>query len=140
MELRGRAAGITVFDDFAHHPSEIAATLTGAAALPREGRLIAVFEPRSNTMRMGIHRETLGPSFKDADRVYLFRPTDLGWDLEEVADTTGVPTAIFDDLEALVRRLVTDLGSGDDVIIMSNGGFGGIHQRLLEALRHRSGP
>jgi UDP-N-acetylmuramate: L-alanyl-gamma-D-glutamyl-meso-diaminopimelate ligase len=140
MEVRGCAEGITVFDDFAHHPSEIAATLTGAAALPREGRLIAVFEPRSNTMRMGIHRETLGPSFKGADRVYLFRPADLGWDLEEVADTTAVPTAIFDDLEALVRCLVTDLGSGDDVIIMSNGGFGGIHQRLLEALRHRSGP
>jgi UDP-N-acetylmuramate: L-alanyl-gamma-D-glutamyl-meso-diaminopimelate ligase len=139
MEKRGRERGITVYDDFAHHPSEIRATLAGAARLPREGRLVAVFEPRSNTMRMGVHRETLAPAFEAADAVYLFEPSDLSWDIRAVAADIGADTVVSSDIEALVDRLVSDLHSGDDVVIMSNGGFGGIHARLLDALSRNAG-
>ncbi len=140
METRGRAGGVTVFDDFAHHPSEVAATLRGAAALPRNGRLVAVFEPRSNTMRMGVHRDTLGPAFERAELVYLYQPSDLPWDMHEVAATIGPSAVVCGDVGELVRRLVSDLRSGDDVVIMSNGGFGGIHERLLQALHETRAP
>lgn len=140
MEVRGRASGITVFDDFAHHPSEIAATLAGAAGLQRTGRLVAVFEPRSNTMRMGVHRRTLGPAFEAADAVYLYRPADIDWDLGEVAAACRPPVTIRDDVPGLVECLVSDLRSGDHVVIMSNGGFGGIHDLLLTALGERPEP
>jgi len=140
MERRGRERGITVYDDFAHHPSEIRATLEGAARLPRAGRLLAVFEPRSNTMRMGVHRETLAPAFEAADIVYLFEPPDLSWDIRAVAARIGSDTVVCGEVSGLVERLVSDLRSGDDVVIMSNGGFGGIHARLLEALRESTGP
>jgi len=139
MERRGRERGITVFDDFAHHPSEITATLDGVARMNREGRLVAVFEPRSNTMRMGVHRETLAAAFGAADLVYLFEPQDLSWDIRAVADDIGPGTVVCDEIGPLVQRLVSDLRSGDDVVIMSNGGFGGIHGRLLEALRGSTG-
>ncbi len=139
MENRGRERGITVFDDFAHHPSEIRATLEGAAGLPREGRLVAVFEPRSNTMRMGVHRDELRRAFQSADAVYLFEPPDLSWDIDSVASEIKPATIVCDDVGDLVRRLVSELRSGDDVVIMSNGAFGGIHTRLLEALGRNTG-
>jgi UDP-N-acetylmuramate: L-alanyl-gamma-D-glutamyl-meso-diaminopimelate ligase len=139
MEERGSVAGITVLDDFAHHPTEIAATLAGAADQLHGGRLVAVFEPRSNTMRMGVHREALGRCFGAADRVYLFRPPGLEWDLEGVATEIGHETVVADDIGRLVSRLVSDLRSGDHVVIMSNGAFGGIHGRLLDALAEEYG-
>ncbi|UCC14739.1 MAG: UDP-N-acetylmuramate:L-alanyl-gamma-D-glutamyl-meso-diaminopimelate ligase [Gammaproteobacteria bacterium] len=137
MEVRGRQAGVTVFDDFAHHPTEIAATIAGAATVSQQGRLIAVFEPRSNTMRMGVHREALRTAFSGADRIYLFRPPGLDWDLEAMAGNMDPAAVVSDEIDDLVTRLVSELRSGDHVIIMSNGGFGGIHDRLLDALRER---
>jgi UDP-N-acetylmuramate: L-alanyl-gamma-D-glutamyl-meso-diaminopimelate ligase len=135
MELRGVVKGISVFDDFAHHPTAIRLTLESSRAMAGSGRIIAVLEPRSNTMRMGAHRETLPGSLTAADQVLLFAPADLGWDLGEVAAALGDKARMFRSVDAILDALVPELKSGDHVIIMSNGGFGGIHNRLLERLR-----
>jgi UDP-N-acetylmuramate: L-alanyl-gamma-D-glutamyl-meso-diaminopimelate ligase len=137
MELRGEALGIKVYDDFAHHPTEIRRTLEGVRQKIGDARIVAVLEPRSNTMRMGVHRAALAPALASADCAYLFRPADLQWDLEDVARQTGIPTRVDDDVDGLVTRLVSDLRPGDHVVIMSNGGFGGLPARLLVALGER---
>jgi UDP-N-acetylmuramate: L-alanyl-gamma-D-glutamyl-meso-diaminopimelate ligase len=98
-------------------------------------RLVAVLEARSNTMRMGVHKDTLAPSLAGADAVYLFAPPDLGWDAGAVARAIGAKAATEPAIDALLARLVAELRAGDQVLIMSNGGFGGLHQRLLEALQ-----
>jgi UDP-N-acetylmuramate: L-alanyl-gamma-D-glutamyl-meso-diaminopimelate ligase len=132
LEVFAEVGGITLYDDFAHHPTAIETTLAG---LRRQGagRLIAVLEPRSNTMRMGVHRDRLAASLRAADGVYLYRPEDLGWDLDEVAAAVG--GVLEESVEALVARLAAELRPGDRVVIMSNGAFGGLHQRLERALR-----
>ncbi len=134
LEVIARIDGITLYDDFAHHPTAIATTLAG---LRRQGggRIVAVLEPRSNTMRMGVHRERLAEALIDADRVFLYRPADLSWDLEAVAARCA--GEVLDDIPALVARLADVLRPGDRVVIMSNGGFGGLHARLPAALRAR---
>jgi UDP-N-acetylmuramate: L-alanyl-gamma-D-glutamyl-meso-diaminopimelate ligase len=96
-----------------------------------------VLEARSNTMRMGVHKETLAPSLAGADAVYLFAPPDLGWDAGSVAAAVGAKAATESSLDALLARLNRDLAAGDHVLIMSNGGFGGLHKRLLESLQSR---
>jgi UDP-N-acetylmuramate: L-alanyl-gamma-D-glutamyl-meso-diaminopimelate ligase len=138
MELTGTAAGIRIYDDFAHHPTAIASTIEGLRRRIGKARLVAVLEARSNTMRMGVHKDSLAPSLQDADAVYLFAPPDLGWDAGAVASSLGAKAATEPGIDALLRRLCTDLRPGDHVLIMSNGGFGGLHQRLLEALRNRN--
>jgi UDP-N-acetylmuramate: L-alanyl-gamma-D-glutamyl-meso-diaminopimelate ligase len=138
MELAGTAAGISVYDDFAHHPTAITTTIEGLRRRIGNARLVAVLEARSNTMRMGVHQHTLAPSLAGADSVYLFAPPDLGWDAGAVARTIGAKAATADSVEALLARLEADLAAGDHVLIMSNGGFGGLHQRLLAALRARA--
>jgi UDP-N-acetylmuramate: L-alanyl-gamma-D-glutamyl-meso-diaminopimelate ligase len=135
MELTGTARGIGIYDDFAHHPTAIATTIEGLRRRVGKARLVAVLEARSNTMRMGVHRDTLAPSLAGADAVYLFAPPDLGWDAGAVARAVGVKAATESTIESLLARLVADLRSGDQVLIMSNGGFGGLHRRLLEALQ-----
>lgn len=136
LEIRGVVNGITVYDDFAHHPTAVATTIAGLRRKIDAGeRLIAVLEPRSNTMRMGVHKAALAPSLAGADRVFLFRCPDLGWDLDEVADALGPVASIEDSIDALVQRLLRELVPGDHVLVMSNGGFGGLHQRLIQALR-----
>jgi UDP-N-acetylmuramate: L-alanyl-gamma-D-glutamyl-meso-diaminopimelate ligase len=96
-----------------------------------------VLEARSNTMRMGVHKDTLAPSLQGADAVYLFAPPDLGWDAGAVARALGPRAATEPTVDALLARLLKDLRSGDHVLIMSNGGFGGLHGKLLAALRQR---
>jgi len=135
MELVGTAAGISIYDDFAHHPTAIATTIEGLRRRIGGARLVAVLEARSNTMRMGVHKDTLAPSLAGADAVYLFAPPDLGWDAAAVARAVGVKAATAPDIDALLARLAAELQAGDHVLIMSNGGFGGLHQRLLAALR-----
>jgi UDP-N-acetylmuramate: L-alanyl-gamma-D-glutamyl-meso-diaminopimelate ligase len=137
MELRGVAAGVAVYDDFAHHPTAIATTLAGLRGRVDGARIVAVLEPRSNTMKLGVHREDLAGSLAAADRVWLYRPRDLGWDLGEVAAAIGSKAAVADDVGALVAALAAELAPGDQVLVMSNGGFEGLHGRLLEALRAR---
>jgi UDP-N-acetylmuramate: L-alanyl-gamma-D-glutamyl-meso-diaminopimelate ligase len=133
MELRGVVAGVQVFDDFAHHPTAIATTLQGARAR-FTGRLIAVLEPRSNTMRMGHHRQQLAESLVLADAIYMFKPADLEWSLDELAAECTPTAQVYDDIDRLVSALVSDAGEGDHIVIMSNGGFAGIHAKLLQAL------
>jgi UDP-N-acetylmuramate: L-alanyl-gamma-D-glutamyl-meso-diaminopimelate ligase len=137
MELAGTAAGISVYDDFAHHPTAIATTIEGLRRRVGKARLVAVLEARSNTMRMGIHKDTLAPSLRGADAVYLYAPTDLGWDAAAVANSIGIKAATEPTIDALLARLAADLKAGDHVLIMSNGGFGGLHGRLLELLKAR---
>jgi UDP-N-acetylmuramate: L-alanyl-gamma-D-glutamyl-meso-diaminopimelate ligase len=137
MELRGKAAGVSVYDDFAHHPTAIAMTIDGLRRRVGKARIIAVMEPRSATMRMGVHRETLAPSFAAADEVWLFAPADLGWDVATVVGQIGPRGHLATDVDALVQNLASRLQSGDHVLIMSNGGFGGLHGKLLAALEAR---
>jgi len=136
MELRGDVAGRRVFDDFAHHPTAISTTLQGAKNCLRDkGRLVAVLEPRSNTMRLGIHRDALAGSVADADKVYVFVPGDLDWSMQEAFASLGDKVECFTDLADLITALVTDSENGDDIVVMSNGAFGGIHDKLLQALQ-----
>jgi UDP-N-acetylmuramate: L-alanyl-gamma-D-glutamyl-meso-diaminopimelate ligase len=127
--------GIRIYDDFAHHPSAIQATLAALRARVGAARIVAVLEPRSHTMRLGVHRDTLAPALAAADRVVLFRPPDLGWDLGRVVAALGPDKAYaVDSIDALVEGLAAELRAGDQVLIMSNGGFGGLHGRLLARL------
>jgi UDP-N-acetylmuramate: L-alanyl-gamma-D-glutamyl-meso-diaminopimelate ligase len=137
MELTGTAQGISIYDDFAHHPTAITTTIEGLRRRVGKARVVAVLEARSNTMRMGVHKDTLAPALAGADAVYLFAPPDLGWDAGAVARAIGPAAATEPSVEALLARLTADLRSGDQVLIMSNGGFGGLHQKLLEALKQR---
>jgi UDP-N-acetylmuramate: L-alanyl-gamma-D-glutamyl-meso-diaminopimelate ligase len=134
MELRGEVAGVSVYDDFAHHPTAIATTLQGLRRRVEEQRILAVLEPRSNTMRLGIHNRELGASLDGADRVFVFAPADLGWDAAGVFAALGERAEVHSDLDALVGIVAAECRAGDQVLVMSNGGFGGIHQKLLDAL------
>ncbi len=134
LEVRGTVNGITVYDDFAHHPTAVAATID--ALRGREsGRILAVLEPRSNTMRLGVHRDTLGPALSGADRAFLFAPAELGWEVGTVAAALEARGVVLNNLDALVAAVVTAAQPGDHILVMSNGAFGGIHDRLLQALR-----
>jgi UDP-N-acetylmuramate: L-alanyl-gamma-D-glutamyl-meso-diaminopimelate ligase len=138
LEQRGTADSVTVHDDFAHHPSAFDATI--AALRERIGtnaRLIAVFEPRSNTMRMGAMRSRLAASLARADAVYCHRQ-GLSWDPAAELTTLGDRAQCLTDPQALLDRLLIDLRPGDQVLMMSNGGFGGLHERLLKALAERA--
>ncbi len=134
FELRGEVNGIRVYDDFAHHPTAIELTIDGVRR-QGSGRIIAVLEPRSNTMRLGVHRAELTQALAGADRVWLYQPAGLGWNLDDVAAGLGARATVARELPALVAALVAELQAGDRVLIMSNGGFGGLHDRLLQALR-----
>ncbi len=141
MELRGERRGIRVYDDFAHHPTAIETTLDGMAAkieADRSGaaqRLVAVIEPASNTMRAGFHQNTLVAACHAADEVVWRRPSDSGLDFAALEANNPVPSCSFDDVDEIVGYLAKHSRSGDHIVIMSNGGFGGIHDKLLRALR-----
>jgi UDP-N-acetylmuramate: L-alanyl-gamma-D-glutamyl-meso-diaminopimelate ligase len=137
LELRGEVGGIRVYDDFAHHPTAVALTIDGVRRQAEPGRIVAVLEPRSNTMRLGVHREELAESLAGADRVFLYQPAGQDFQLDGVAAALGDKAAVQGALPALVDALLAELRAGDRVLIMSNGGFGGLHERLLSALRAR---
>ncbi len=137
MQVRGEVQGIRVYDDFAHHPTAIETTLDGLRRRVGRERIVAVLEPRSNTMRMGVHRDTLAPSLGQADEVWLYAPSDLGWDTGEVMRALGSRGRLSPDVDQLSTDLAKSLRSGDHVLIMSNGGFGGLHGKLLKALQDR---
>jgi UDP-N-acetylmuramate: L-alanyl-gamma-D-glutamyl-meso-diaminopimelate ligase len=137
MEIRGVVDQITVYDDFAHHPTAIATTLSGLRARVGSARIIAVFEPRSNTMKLGVHREQIAPAFALADRTWFSNPPDLGWDLPSAVSALGPRASFAANVDALVKGLAGDSRPGDHILVMSNGGFGGLHDKLLAALRAR---
>jgi UDP-N-acetylmuramate: L-alanyl-gamma-D-glutamyl-meso-diaminopimelate ligase len=138
MQLRGEAAGVKVYDDFAHHPTAIATTLDGLRRSVGRERIVAVLEPRSQTMRLGVHQAALSGALGAADEVWLYAPPDLGWNVREAVAPLGKRAHVAEDLDALVTALARDLLAGDHALIMSNGGFGGVHARLLAALTARS--
>ncbi len=135
MEVRGSVHGITVYDDFAHHPTAITTTVDGLRAKVDRARILAVLEPRSNTMKLGVMKAALPASLAAADLVYCYG-ANLGWNAAEALAPLGAKARVFDDLDTLVNQLVADARPGDHVLMMSNGGFGGIHARLLDALHH----
>ena len=133
----GVADGIAIYDDFAHHPTAFATTIEGLRARVGRGRIVAVFEPRSNTMKLGRMQERLAASLEGADVVHCYA-RDLGWDPAEALAPLGARARVHDDVAALVRELAATLVPGDHVLMMSNGAFGAIHEKLLEALARRS--
>ena len=136
MEVVGCVAGITVYDDFAHHPTAIKSTLDGLRKQVGQQRIVAVIEPRSNTMRLGVHKANLAPATEQADEAIWYQPPGLDWDLQPVVAASKAPARVASDLEQLVQSLVAQAKAGDHIVIMSNGGFGGIHRKLLQALQN----
>jgi UDP-N-acetylmuramate: L-alanyl-gamma-D-glutamyl-meso-diaminopimelate ligase len=138
MELRGEAAGVAVYDDFAHHPTAIATTLAGlrasisASATP-SGRILAVLEPRSNTMKLGVMKDQLPASLAPADRVFCYSG-GIDWDVAMAMAPLGDKATTEADLPRLIEQIATAARPGDRIVVMSNGGFGGIHDRLLARL------
>jgi UDP-N-acetylmuramate: L-alanyl-gamma-D-glutamyl-meso-diaminopimelate ligase len=138
LELRGTVDGVLVYDDFAHHPTAIATTLEGVRRTAGGGRVIAVLEPRSNTMKLGTHRAALAESLRGADRVFVYRSPEVRWDVAGAMQPLGALATVHDDLERLTSALVAESRPGDRMVLMSNGAFGGLHERLLAALEARS--
>ena len=134
MQLRGEVKGVRVYDDFAHHPTAITTTIDGLRRRVGKSRIVAVLEPRSNTMKLGVHRDTLAPSLAGADEVWLYTPTDLGWDATPILAALGSRAHASGDVDSLAAELAKASRPGDHVLIMSNGGFGGLHGKLLAAL------
>jgi len=135
LEVRGVIDGITVYDDFAHHPTAIEETLLAMKEVQGKGKVYAVLEPRSNTMRMGVHKESLANCWQQADEICLFQSTGLDWDLNDVVAQSTVPASIFSSTDKIISHLLSEATAGDHIVIMSNGGFEAIHQRLLDALQ-----
>ena len=134
LEIRGVVNEITVYDDFAHHPTAIEETLSAMKEVRGKGRVFAVLEPRSNTMRMGIHKDSLSDSWQQADAICLYQPEGLDWNLGDVVAKSESPATVFSSTDKIIEHLLSEVTSGDHILIMSNGGFEGIHQRLLAAL------
>lgn len=135
MEVCGEARGITVYDDFAHHPTAINGTLQGLRAAVGGARVFAVLEPRSNTMRMGVHKRQIAPALAEADQVIMYQPEDLDWDMQPVVDEVGENACLLGSIDAIVDQLARQASAGDHILIMSNGAFGGIHEKLMTRLR-----
>jgi UDP-N-acetylmuramate: L-alanyl-gamma-D-glutamyl-meso-diaminopimelate ligase len=135
MEVVAQVKGITLYDDFAHHPTAIATTLDGLRKRVGAAQVIAVIEPRSNSMKLGAHRDGLPDSVRDADQVIWYAPPNLGWDLASTVAHCPVPTLVADNLDTIIAKVKAEAAPGAHVVIMSNGGFGGLHGKLAEALQ-----
>ena len=142
LELRGTVSGVSVYDDFAHHPTAIRTTVGGLRSKIRQQaqptRILAVLEPRSNTMKLGVMKDALAGSLTEADRVYCYS-AGLGWDPAQALAPLGNKAEVHADLAALVAAIASEAKTGDHILIMSNGGFGGVHTKLLQELGRRHG-
>ena len=134
QEVRGEVNGIQVIDDFAHHPTAIAATLSGLRAATTKGRLLAVIEPRSNTMRLGALKARLNDSVAAADHTFWYQPPGLDWSMQALIEPQGERASLHHQIDGLVQDVVSKAAPLDRIVVMSNGGFDGIHERLLTAL------
>jgi UDP-N-acetylmuramate: L-alanyl-gamma-D-glutamyl-meso-diaminopimelate ligase len=137
MELRGVARGIAVYDDFAHHPTAIRATLAGLRRKIGRARILAVLEPRSNTMKLGVMKDALPASLVDADLVFC-STANLGWDPRDALAPLGARARCIGEPDALVAAITREARAGDHVVVMSNGGFGGIHAKLLAVIERQT--
>ncbi len=135
MEKVAQVHGITIYDDFAHHPTAIATTLDGLRKSVGDAKIIAIVEPRSNSMKLGAHRDGLAQSVVQADQVFWYSPANLGWDLGAAVAHCTAPSVVCDSLESIIEGVKGLAQSGTHVVIMSNGGFGGLHGKLAEALK-----
>lgn len=138
MQLRGTIRDIAVYDDFAHHPTAIQTTLAGLRAKIGSARILAVLEPRSNTMRMGVHQAHLATALQLADQVFLYQPPGLDWDLQAVLDELAGKGQLHQDIDALVQAISASAQPGEQVLVMSNGGFEGIHDKIVQKLADTS--
>ena len=129
--------GITVYDDFAHHPTAIAATLRALRAREGKRRILAVLELRSHTMRSGVHRDALAESLTLADKVLVLKPAGLSWSLEHVTKALAGRAESYDTVEEIIETLAVQVRPDDQVLVMSNGGFDNIHARLIERLQDK---
>ncbi len=137
MEVRGVENGVTVYDDFAHHPTAITTTVAGLRGKVGQARILAVLEPRSNTMKLGVMKKALPESLKDADLVYCYG-ANLGWDATEALAPIEAKAKVYEDLTEMVTAITQVAECGDQILVMSNGGFGGVHQKILDALRSKA--
>lgn len=138
MEMLAETGGVTVYDDFAHHPTAIETTLAGLRAKVGQQKIIAVIEPRSNTMRLGSHLERLAPATAQADQVIWYQPEGLDWSLHAVVAASGGRASVNSSITAIVEQLSQSAASGDHIVVMSNGGFAGIHQKIIDALQKKA--
>jgi len=134
MEIKGNVNNITVYDDFAHHPTAVKTTLAGLRAKVGTEKIIAVLEPRSNTMKLGIHKEALVESLALADTVYCFEDKNIEWSIQALFAEQGKSVNVETDIDLLIQKIVNEAKPSDHILIMSNGGFGNIHQKLLAKL------
>ncbi|MBS5193551.1 MAG: UDP-N-acetylmuramate:L-alanyl-gamma-D-glutamyl-meso-diaminopimelate ligase [Morganella morganii] len=136
LELRGEVNGISVYDDFAHHPTAILATLQALRSkIGGTARILVVLEPRSNTMKMGISKDDIAPALGRADEVFIFQPANIPWLVSEITERCVQPAYWSGDLDALTNMVAEHAQPGDHILVMSNGSFGGIHDKLLEKLK-----
>ena len=135
MELRGEVDNIRVYDDFAHHPTAIETTLKGLRKNVGDKKIIAILEPRSNTMRLGTHKKALASSLQKADQIFMFQPEGLDWNMNDVMAELGAKATLMGNIDELVSAVIKEAKQGDQLLVMSNGGFGGIHNKLLDALK-----
>ena len=138
LEQKGQENGVTVYDDFAHHPTAIELTLAGLRNKVGSEKIITVVEPRSATMRLGVHKGTLAASLAQADSVYFLQPDELAWSVDEVAQQCTSPAYVSNNIDDLVEKICAAAKPGSHILVMSNGGFGGIHNKLLATLKKRA--
>ena len=136
LEVKGEVNGITVYDDFAHHPTAIEATIDALRSkISKDSRIIAVLEPRSNTMKMGVHKDDIAPSLHDAQAVFIYQPDTIPWKVSQITDALTQPAKWSASIDTLVEMIAQEAKTGDHILVMSNGAFGGIHHKLIEKLK-----
>ncbi len=133
MEIRGVTRGVTVYDDFAHHPTAIAKTIQALRNKVGAERIVAVFEPRSNSMKLGQFQHDLKNAMQEADQIFLYEPPHLAWSVKSAFSNSKTPYFIARDIDVIVSEIKSYIGAGDHVLIMSNGSFSGIHEKLLKS-------
>ncbi len=134
LELLGTVHGVSVYDDFAHHPTAIATTIKGMRAKVGQSKITIVLEPRSNTMKSGVHKDTLANSMMQADEAFLYQADTIDWNMKEAMEAAVIPVTVLHQIDDVVAKVAASAQMGDTIIVMSNGGFGGLHQKLLAAL------
>ena len=137
LQVLAAKGGVTLYDDFAHHPTAIAATLGALRELAGRERVIAVLEPGSNTMRMGVHADSLAGSVAQADRLFVWQRSDLAFDPGQVFAPLGERLEVWDSVDCLAKRLLGALQNGDHVVLLSNGSFGGLNDQLVAGIDRR---
>jgi UDP-N-acetylmuramate: L-alanyl-gamma-D-glutamyl-meso-diaminopimelate ligase len=135
MELLDTVNGIEVYDDFAHHPTAITTSLSGMRARVGKSKITVILEPRSNTMKSGVHKDTLANSLSLATNAFLYQAGNIDWDISEAMASASVPVEVLYDIDEIVAKVAAQAEPGETIIVMSNGGFGGLHQKLLAELR-----